>query len=187
MVLYDRHIEALVCSSFLSTDRLRHERQAFISSVAVLAVGLIFAGCTPQAASTSVEPSASPPPAASPSQGGETTESPSPTVEWVLESGTFRGSPLPLLPDHPITLVVTERELTGVAPCNQYWADIERSGDDIVVRESRASAMGCGDPLDATEEAFLAALPEVTHIDESRPDELVLEGPEVELRFKPSR
>lgn len=187
MTLSGRPTEAIVRNSLRTVDRLPHYRHDFIGIAAMLALSLVFSGCTPQAASTSVEPSASPPPAASPSEGGRTTESPSPAVEWVLESGTFRGSPLPLLLDHPITLVVSDRELTGVAPCNRYWADIERSGEDIVVRESRASAMGCGDPRDATEEAFLAALPTVTHIDDSRPDELVLEGPDAELRFGPSR
>lgn len=50
-----------------------------------------------------------------------------------------------------------------------------------------ATVMDCGDDaVMAADEAYLAAVPRVTRLDDSRRDELVLEGPGLRLVFRPA-
>lgn len=114
---------------------------------------------------------------------------PVPTVhvaEWVLDEATVRGEALPLRPDYPITLVVGTKRLSGVAPCNSYFAEITRSGNEIVVTDISVSVVGCGEEVAALERAFLQILPTVNRIEDSQPNELILSGPETILKFVPS-
>ncbi len=106
---------------------------------------------------------------------------------WVLVSGTIQGRPIPLLPDHPITLVVTGSQLSGASACNSYWADVERSDHAVRLTNIVTTAMDCGDgEVMAADEAYLSVVPLVTRIDDASPDRLVLEGPGVRLEFRPA-
>ncbi len=104
---------------------------------------------------------------------------------WQLESGTFGGAPIPLLPTHPVTMTVDGPEISGVAACNEYRGRIDVSGDAFVVEEWTATAMGCLPPevMDA-ETAFLSALDDVTTVEVTGDGRLVLRGPDSELVFR---
>lgn len=147
----------------------------------VLAAGL--AGCGLAGPPTTMGPSG---PAGLSSDAGRSPETPAPPPTWVLTSGIVRGRPIPLLPDHPITLVLTATELFGVSTCNSYWADLERSGPNIRLANIRTTIMDCGNELMPADEAFLTASPLVTRIDDGHPKALVLEGPGVRFLFEPA-
>lgn len=158
------------------------------SRPAVLAVGLVlaagFAACgfaggpTPEGSFA--------PPAGPSSVTGSPLETRVPRTTWVLTSGTVRGRPILLLPDHPITLVMGATELSGTSACNSYWARLERTGPNLRFTDIVATVMRCGDDVMVSDEAFLAALPLVTRIDDQSHDVLVLEGAEVRLLFSPA-
>ena len=104
----------------------------------------------------------------------------------MLEEGTFRGQTLSLREDHPITLIVEASGLSGASACNRYWADMERSDGTVHLSNIYAQAMDCGDGVMALDEAFLSMVPKISSIDDSDPDVLVVQGPDLILRFKPS-
>ncbi len=160
-------------------------RSRILDIVAPIALAVVLASCTSQA----------PPTAGLPSQGlgssspeapDRETSEPSGPVVWVLQEGRFRGQRLPLLADRPITLVLGVSELSGASTCNQYWADVEMSDGSVHLTNIVATAMDCGAEVMESDIAFLDALPAINLIDDSRPDILVLEGPELELRFSPA-
>lgn len=136
---------------------------------------------------------AGPPATGGPSSFSPSTDARSPVdtdtgrTTWVLVSGTIQGRPIPLLPDHPITLVVTGSQLSGASACNSYWADVERSDHAVRLTNIVTTAMDCGDgEVMAADEAYLSVVPLVTRIADASPDRLVLEGPGVRLEFRPA-
>ena len=115
---------------------------------------------------------------------------PVPAIVWLLEEGTFRGQPIPLVAGHPITVEVGISRLNGIAACNGYTVFFERLNGNVHFESAAAGAQDCaplyGPEVMVSEEAFLSAIPTMTRIDDSRADSLVIEGPELELRFVPS-
>ncbi len=103
------------------------------------------------------------------------------TDEWVLTSGTVDGADLSLLDTHPVTLRVDGGEVGGTAACNSYFGTVV---DDTTLFEGFAvTEMACDPPESmALESTFLDALGRVTDAALDG-DDLVLTGPDVELRF----
>ncbi len=130
--------------------------------------------------------SSGPLPTTSTSPVSAPSRSPSAAGEWVLQEGTYLDRPIPQVPGHPITLVVAANQLSGVAACNNYWADIERSDVGLQLSNVRAGGQACvRSDVMASEQAYLTILPWITHIDYSEPGSLTLEGPDLVLRFSP--
>jgi len=147
-------------------------------------VAILLVGCGSQ-----VPPSPTPP-SPTPSVAPTAVVTPVPGIEWVLEEGTFRGQPIPLVDGHPVTMVVGISRLTGTAACNGYTVFFERLNGNVRFESAAAGAQDCaplyGPEVMVSEEAFLSAIPTMTRIDDSRPDVLAIEGPELVLRFVPS-
>lgn len=80
------------------------------------------------------------------------------------------------------TLVVSEQRVSGTAFCNSYDAGLARDGDAFAVTGLARTEIGCEPDVMAAEQAFVTAL---TAVDDVAVDggELVLTGPDVELRF----
>ena len=161
-------------------------RSRILDLVALVALAVVLVSCTSQAPSTPALPSQGPgsdSPEITPERG---TPEPSDSVTWVLIDASFRGQRLPLLAERPITLVLGASELSGASTCNQYWADVLISDGNVHLTNIVATAMDCGAEVSESDIAFLNALPAITRIDDSRPDFLILTGPELELRFSPA-
>ncbi len=165
-------------------------RSRILDVVALIALAVVLASCTSQAPPTAGLPSQGPgsssPESPKPDAPNQRTPEPSGSVTWVLQEGSYRGQRLPLLADHPITLVLGARELSGASTCNQYWADVEMSDGSVHLTNIVATAMDCGADVMDSDIAFLDALPAINLIDDAHPDILVLTGPELELRFSPA-
>lgn len=97
---------------------------------------------------------------------------------WELIAGTD----VPIVDDHPITLTFTGSDVGGVSACNQYGGRVSLEGGSFTIAELGMTDMGCEPAILAAEEAYLAA---IVQVDRAALDgnELVLSGPDVELRF----
>ena len=109
-----------------------------------------------------------------------------PSGTWRLVAGHGAEGEIPLVDDHPITLLIEGSEIGGTAACNEYGGRFELAGGTLSIGEMGMTAMGCDAPVAASEAAYVAALAEVSAL---RMDgaELVLTGDGVELRFTPPR
>ena len=114
--------------------------------------------------------------------GGDTTTSttaPSGTApdgSWILVSGT------PTVDGFPISLTLDGQQFSGRAACNQYGGTITRSDSAWRLSEMSMTEMGCEPEVMNAEQAFLAALLEVSTwsiVDGA----LTLEGAEEPLVF----
>jgi heat shock protein HslJ len=109
-----------------------------IALVAILAIGLT--ACADPAEEAASDPTAN---------------------AWVLEAGTVDGADIPILDDHPITLVFNTEDGTagGTSACNQYFAAYTLSGSDLTFDDAGSTMMACEPPevMDA-EAAYLEAL-----------------------------
>ena len=107
-----------------------------------------------------------------------------PSGSWQLESGTFGGSPVPVVDTHPVTMTIDGTLVSGTAACNTYQGRVQVSGNSLTVADLAATEMAClpQEVMDS-EAAFLAALADVRTftLDSGR---LVLEGPRTELVFR---
>jgi heat shock protein HslJ len=117
-----------------------------------------------------------------------TDEPPEIDVEgtWRLTSGRVDGRAVAMVEDWPITLTVEGSSISGTAGCNGYGARlVGRNGAIGVDGDGIASsAMACEpDAVMDAEAAYLAALGTLTAITVDG-DELVVTGPDVELRFE---
>lgn len=115
---------------------------------------------------------------------------PSPTSEpidpqgsWQLVAGSLGGSDIPIVDDHPITLTIEGSRVGGTSACNSYGGRLEAQGGRLRIADLGMTAMGCEEPVMASEVAYTGAL---GRVDEITMDgtELVLGGPDVELRFQ---
>jgi heat shock protein HslJ len=118
-------------------------------------------------------PGASPPPS---SDGGDIDGT------WRLSSGHSATGELPLVEDHPVTLIVDGSQVGGTAACNSYGARLVTRGSHVAIVELGMTAMGCEAAVAAVEAAYVAALSHVTSIGLDG-DALVLAGTDTELRF----
>lgn len=133
----------------------------------ILVMALLLAACG--SPGTSVEPT--------PGRSAD------PAGAWQLTSATVDGRPLELLDEHPVTAMIDGSSIGGRSACNEYGARIEIAPDGIAIGELGGTLMACGpDAVMALEAAYLAALRRVGAL-ETVGDELVLRGPDVELRF----
>lgn len=105
---------------------------------------------------------------------------------WTLVAGRGPDGAVPLLPGHPITLEVEGDRWAGTSGCNRYTASVAHDGDRVAFPRAVATTlMACADEVMAAELAFLVVLPTVERV-EVGSEELVLRGPDVELRFVPT-
>jgi heat shock protein HslJ len=106
------------------------------------------------------------------------------TIEgsWQLVSGRTRAGEVPILADRPITLSIEGSSITGTAACNSYGGRLVGAGGRVRIDELGMTAMGCEPDVMASESAYTAALSAISRIGRDGED-LVLVGPDVELRF----
>lgn len=105
-----------------------------------------------------------------------------PQGSWELISGSVDGAEIPLVDDHPITLTIEGTEIGGTAACNSYGGRLTVTDGRLEIRDLGMTAMACEEPLMAAEAAYTVALNSVESIG-GEGGELVLSGPNVELRF----
>jgi heat shock protein HslJ len=121
--------------------------------------------------------------------GSAWTSPPDPTDEpfdpqgpWQLVSGSANGAAIPLVDGHPITMTIEGSEIGGTAACNHYGGRLSVTGGRLDFGDVAMTAMGCEEPVMASESAFMAALALVEEIGGDG-GQLVLRGEQVELRF----
>lgn len=103
--------------------------------------------------------------------------------DWELVAAQVDGDPLEAPGDRRITLSVDGDEFGGTSACNSYGGEIEVDGGDVSVGMISMTDMACQPPaVMVAETAYLDALRRVDHAD--RDDELVLTGPDIELRYR---
>ena len=105
-----------------------------------------------------------------------------PQGSWELSSGSVNGAEIPIVDDHPITLTIEGAEIGGTAACNSYGGRLTVTDGRLEIRDLGMTAMGCEEPAMAAEAAYTAALTAVESIG-GEGGELVMSGPDVELRF----
>lgn len=118
---------------------------------------------------------------------GAPTPSPSdeafdPEGSWQLTSGRAGGAEIPIVEDHPITLTIEGSEIGGTSACNTYGGRLTVTDGRLEITDLGMTMMGCEEPVMAAEGAYASALAGVESIG-GEGDELVLRGPDVELRF----
>jgi heat shock protein HslJ len=101
---------------------------------------------------------------------------------WRLTSGRAGGAEIPLLDDRPITLTIEGSQIGGSSACNTYGGRLTVTGGRLEIKDLAMTAMGCEEPVMAAEAAYTSALAGIDSIGGDG-DELVLRGPDVELRF----
>jgi len=118
--------------------------------------------------------------------------------DWVLVSGDTPEGPIEIVTGYEPTLTVHGREVSGHAGCNQFGTaegpDSGTNGEDAEDAEGSdrdwpteffSTMMACDPPEVMTQEAmFLDALSKITDV-QTGEEELVLTGPQTELRFAP--
>jgi heat shock protein HslJ len=105
-----------------------------------------------------------------------------PAGTWQLVSGASNGADLPIPAQHPITLILEPTSMGGSAACNSYGAEFSLTPEGISIGLIDQTLRGCDAAVQAAETAYLSALRTVTRIGIDG-DELLLTGPDVELRF----
>lgn len=105
-----------------------------------------------------------------------------PQGSWELTSGQADGAAIPIVDDHPITLTIEGSEIGGTSACNHYGGRLTITGGRLEISDLGMTMMGCEEPVMAAEAAYTAALAAVESIGGDG-DQLVLSGPNVELRF----
>jgi len=141
---------------------------------AVAAAVLLGAGCTVGSDSTT-----EPPPAPA-----ESSPAPDSAPGWRLVSARGPDGELDL-GRRELTLVLRPRRLSGFGGCNEFGARARIAGGRVRLRGPLTSTlMGCGDEINAVEEAYFDALRDVER-QEVKDGRLLLTGPETELVFEP--
>lgn len=102
---------------------------------------------------------------------------------WLLSSGHSATGELPLLEDHPVTLILEGSQVGGTAACNSYGARLVTRGSNVAIVGLGMTAMGCDAPVAAIEAAYVDALTRVTSIALDG-DALVVAGADMQLRFE---
>jgi heat shock protein HslJ len=104
--------------------------------------------------------------------------------DWVLVEGTGPDGAIPIAEGDPPSLTI-EGERWGGTVCNHYGSTARIDGDRVTLDDVAWTEMACLDEqLMASETAYLAAYPSVDHVERDG-DQLVLTGPETELRYDP--
>ena len=106
------------------------------------------------------------------------------TGNWQLVSGSVDGAAIPLIEGSPVTFNITGTELGGTSACNSYGGRFVLDGASISVGDLMSTLMMCAPEVMAVEVPYMAALREVDTVAFDG-DELVLTGPDIELRYSP--
>jgi heat shock protein HslJ len=115
--------------------------------------------------------------------GGEPPADPFADRTWELAGGSFDGVELTPIESHPATLSVVDGEAGGIAACNNYGGPFTVEGGEVTVGALFRTEMACLEPgVMELEDVYLAALQQVDAVAVDG-EELVLTGPDVELRF----
>lgn len=120
--------------------------------------------------------------------GQAVTPSPSPVPfdpigAWQLTSGRANGQAMPIVDGHRITLEITGSRIGGTAACNDYGGELNVRDGRLEIGELAMTAMACVDEgVMESESAYVRALEAVETMG-MEGEELVLGGPDVELRF----
>jgi len=124
--------------------------------------------------------------AAGPAAPSGTTGSDAPVIDgaWQLRTGRGPSGEIPIVAGHPVTLTVSGTRIGGVAACNSYGARFAFTAAGVRVEELAMTAVGCEEPIVASEAAYAAALTAVNAVG-LEGEELVLRGDGLELRFAP--
>ena len=118
--------------------------------------------------------------------GGGGGAAPSASAEPELDlAGTWElteGTGIPIVADYPITLSFSRSDVRGISACNHYGGQVSLAGGEFSIGGLGSTAMGCEPAVLAAEEAYMAALVRVSRVSRDG-EELILAGPDVELRF----
>jgi heat shock protein HslJ len=116
-------------------------------------------------------------PSANPSDPG------TPAGSWILAKATTPTGEIPILDDHPITLVIDAEKVGGHAACNIYGGTVTVNGDAIRLAAMSMTEMACADDRAMNAEAaYMTALSAVTRWSREG-DRLILSGDGLELTF----
>jgi len=103
--------------------------------------------------------------------------------DWALESGTLNGEAVPVLDDHPITLVFTEDGVGGTSACNSYFGSYDITSGEITFSDLGQTMMACEpEEVMESEAKYLEALALVETFS-ATDDTLTLTGDGAELVF----
>jgi heat shock protein HslJ len=117
------------------------------------------------------------------SRSANPSEPGSPAGSWILTKGTTPTGEIPVLDDHPITLIIDAEKAGGHAACNIYGGTATTDGDAIHLSAMSMTEMACiDDRAMNAEAAYMSALAAVTRWARDG-DRLVLSGDGVELTF----
>jgi heat shock protein HslJ len=117
------------------------------------------------------------------SQSANPSDPGTPAGSWNLTKGTDASGEIPVLDDHPITLVIDADKAGGHAACNIYGGTVTIDGDSIRLAAMSMTEMACLDERAMNAEAaYMSALAAVTKWSRDG-DRLVLSGEDVELTF----
>lgn len=102
---------------------------------------------------------------------------------WEFVSGRNEGGNIEPIATHPVTITFEDDRVGGTAACNGYGGTFNLDGAAISVTNLTQTEMAC-EPRETMdlESAYLAALADATIFGISE-GQLVLSGPDVELRF----
>ena len=130
--------------------------------ILVAVVGLLLAACAEPSEQASVDPTGS---------------------AWSLESGTVNDEEIPIVEDHPITLVFDGDQVGGSGGCNSYFGGYAINGTEISFTDMGGTLMAC-EPVEAmdAEAMYLQAMELVDQFSASE-ESLTLTGEGVELNF----
>jgi heat shock protein HslJ len=122
------------------------------------------------------------------SDGNGSSLAPAPTAvdgSWQLTSGRGPSGSVPIVDDRPITITIDGDDFGGTAACNQYGGRFVRlEGGRVQVAELFMTDMGCEPDVSASESSYVGALNAASAVTRDA-EELVIDGPGVELRFAP--
>lgn len=104
------------------------------------------------------------------------------TGNWQLVSGSLEGAALPLIEGSPVTLDITGTELGGRSACNSYGGQFVLDGASILIGDLMHTLIACAPEAMAVEVPYLEALGKVDTVAVDG-DELILNGPGIELRY----
>jgi heat shock protein HslJ len=116
------------------------------------------------------------------SAGAVPTPTSEPDMDLAGTWGLISGTDVPIVEDHPITLTFTGSDIGGISACNHYGGRVSLDGGSFSIAELGMTDMACEPAVMAAEAPYLAALQLVDGASRDG-DELVLSGPDVELRY----
>ena len=140
---------------------------------AILAAGLVLAGCGPK-------------PAGGGDDGGSEAAGGGGAGrydgQWQLVAGQSPSGPLPV--PRQVTMTIHGSEISGTSACNQYFGTAAIDGSSFSVKDVGSTGMGCPGKRMVAEERYHEALAAADEIAGSGPG-MTITGPQVELQFEP--